>query len=307
VDAGDYLDECGGSHIADAIAIRQHQPEYADVVYGRARHDREGALWLQYWFFYYFEDKALLGLERREGGWEMVQLRLGEGDLPEAATFVQHGGAERLRWDQVELALTEDGQAPVVYPARGSHASRPRPGSYSAPFVPDHNDGLGPRVRPRLRTIGDDGPDWVHWPGRWGSTRRREYFEADSPRGPGQHPQWWDPAELHDEAATWAGPLPIEREAGPPRLRLRAHLEANLAVVSYGFAEPRGDAERPARIVAAAYDKDGEIGRSHAFPVETGSGELALQLPGTQRWHGVRAAVTSDLGVAGETVAVSFG
>lgn len=307
VDAGDYLDECGGSHSADAIAVRRQQPEYADVAYGRARHDREGGLWLQYWFFFYYEDKGLLGLERREGDWEMVQLRLGEGGVPEAATFVQHGSAERLRWDQVELALTDDGQAPVVYPARGSHASRPRPGSYRAPFVPDHNDGLGPRVRPRLCTISDDGPDWVHWPGRWGSTRRREYFEADSPRGPAQHPQWWEPAELHDEAAPWAGPSRIESEAGPPRLRLRAHLEGNLAIVSYRFGEPGGGTEKPARIVAAPYDKDGAVGRSHAFPVEAGAGELALQLPGTQRWHGVRAAVTSSQGLAGETVAVGFG
>ncbi|MDX6626337.1 MAG: hypothetical protein QOE56_1326 [Solirubrobacterales bacterium] len=307
VDTGDYLDECGGSHSADAIAIRRWRPEYADVAYGRARHDREGALWLQYWFFYYFQDKGLLGLERREGDWEMVQMRLGAGGVPEVATFVQHGGAERLRWDQVELALTDDGQVPVIYPARGSHAARPRPGSYRAPFVPDHNDGLGPRVRPRLCAIADDGPDWVHWPGRWGSTRRREHFEADSPRGPSQHPQWWEPAELHDEAAPWTGPSLIESAVGPPRLRLRAHLEGNLAVVSYSFGTPSEEAEKPARIVAAPYDKDGEVGRSHAFPVEAGSGELALQLSGAQSWKGVRAAVTSDQGLAGETVAVSFG
>ncbi|MGV1049720.1 MAG: hypothetical protein ACOYD4_14485 [Solirubrobacterales bacterium] len=141
VEGGDYLDECGGSHAGDALEIRRRRPSYADVVYGRARHDRDGALWLQYWFFYYYEDKGLLGLERREGDWEMVQLRLGEGGAPEAATFARHGGALRLRWEEVELALTDEGQAPVLYPARGSHAPLPRPGSCAAPFVPDHNDG----------------------------------------------------------------------------------------------------------------------------------------------------------------------
>jgi hypothetical protein len=301
----DYLDECGGSHASDALAIRAGEPDFADVVYGRARRDREGALWLQYWLFFYYEDKGLLGIERREGDWEMVQLRLGEGNAPEAATFAQHGGAERLHWDQLELALTDEGQAPVVYLARGSHSPRPRPGSYSAPFVPDHNDGLGPRVRPRLSPIGDDGPGWALWPGRWGSTRRREYFEADSPRGPRGHPQWWEPAELHEAAAGWAGASDGGDEVAPAP-QLRARLEGNLAVVSYGFAEVGDGLGMPARIVAAPFDDGGDAGRSHAFAVEGSSGEFTLQLPGAGGWAGVRAAVTSDRGLAGETVAVPF-
>jgi hypothetical protein len=305
VAADDYLDACGGSHAADALAIRRREPAFADLVYGRARHDRDGALWLQYWLFYYFEDKALLGLRRREGDWEMVQLRLGEGEAPEAATFAGQGSAERLRWDQVELAPTDEGRAAVVYPARGSHAPRPRPGSYPAPFVPDHNDGRGPRLRPRLLAIGDDGPGWVRWPGRWGSTRRREYFEGDSPRGPGQQPQWWDPAELHNEADPWR-PSPIGDDRRPPRLRLRARREGNLAVVSYRFEGEFAGGCRPARIVAVPFDGGGDPGRSHPFPVERERGEIALQLPDTQCWQGVRAAVTSERGVAGETIAVGF-
>ncbi|MGV1049721.1 MAG: hypothetical protein ACOYD4_14490 [Solirubrobacterales bacterium] len=145
----------------------------------------------------------------------------------------------------------------------------------------------------------------MHWPGRWGSTRRRECFEADSPRGPRQHPQWWDPAELHDEAAPWTGAAIAEQAAGPPPLRLAARIEGNLAVVSYGFGEPGDGAGEPARLVAVPFGRDGDAGRSNAFPVEA-AGELALQLPGTQRWQGVRAAVTSARGIAGETVAVGF-
>lgn len=231
--AGDYLDECGGFQDSDALAMRGREG-FVDVAYGRARHDWAGALWLQYWFFYHYEDKALLGLERREGDWEMVQLRLGEGGVPDAATFAQHAGAERPGWDQVELASAGDGLAAVIYPARGSHPSRPRAGSHEAPVVPDHNDGLGPCLRPRLAAIGGDGPGWVLWPGRWGSTRRREHFEADSPRGPREHPQWWDPAELHEEARPWTGarspaaagdslapaPARTETRRGEPRGRL---------------------------------------------------------------------------------------
>lgn len=302
--SGDYLDECGGAHAKDALAIRGRDPAtYADVVYGRARHDRLGGLWLQYWFFYYFEDRGLLGLERREGDWEMVQLRLGAGGAPEAATFAQHRGAERLRWDQVELALTEDGQAPVVYPARGSHASLPRPGSYAAPLLADHNDGLGPRLRPRLVPIADDGPGWVLWPGRWGSTRRREHFEAESPRGPRRRPQWWDPAAFHEEAAPWTGEPLAAADGAPPAPQLEARLEDGLALISYGF--PAGGAAA-ARLVAAPFDADGEAGASQPFAVEAAAGEVALQLGGEREWRGVRVAATSAAGVPGETVSATF-
>ncbi len=302
--SGDYLDECGGAHAEDALAIRDRDPAHADVVYGRARHDRGGGVWLQYWFFYYLKDRGLLGLERREGDWEMVQLRLGEDGKPEAATFARHGGGERLRWDQLELALTGDGQAPVVYPARGSHASLPRPGSYPAPVLADHNDGLGPRVRPRLEPIADDGPGWVLWPGRWGSTRRREHFEADSPRGPRRQPQWWDPAAFHEEARPWNGEtLTAKGEGAPATPHLEARLEGRLAMISYGF--PRGGGA-PGRLVAAPFDGAGAAGCSQPFTVEAPAGELALQLSGEREWQGVRVAATSSTGVPGETVNAAF-
>ncbi len=314
----DYLDECGGSHVADAIALRARRPELADVVYGRGRRDRDGRLWLQYWFFYYWDDRAGLGVQRREGDWEMVQMRLGRGDLPEAATFVRHGGADALDWDQVELAPTGGEGSLVVYPARGCHASLPRPGIHAAPVLPDHNDGLGPQVRPRLEPIGDDGPGWVLWPGRWGSTRRREHFEADSPRGPRQQAQWWDPAELHAEASPWQGGpaswtgarrTAEERARGaraapsgaPPTPRLEARRDGDLAVVSYGFGSGGGE---PARIVAAPSDGGSEPVPTHTFMVDRGEGSFSLPLPPGRRWIGVRAAVASDVGVSGETISV---
>jgi hypothetical protein len=300
--SGDYLVERGGAHAEDALAIRSRDATYADVVYGRARHDRDGSLWLQYWFFYYVEDRGLLGLERRQGDWEMVQLRIGEDGLPEAATFARHGGGVRLLWDEVELAATGDGQAPVVYPARGSHASLPRPGSYPAPVFPDHNDGLGPRLRPRLETIADDGPSWILWPGRWGSTRRREHFEADSPRGPRRQPQWWEPSSFHEECAPWSGEA-LDPATAPPAPQLEARVEGSLALVSYGF--PAGG-EAAARIVAAPFDDGETAGSSHPFAVEAPAGELALQLSRGREWSGVRVAATSARGVPGKTVSARF-
>lgn len=308
---GDYLDECGGSHVADALAMRGREG-HADVVYGRARDDGEGRLWLQYWFFYYYDDKGLLGLEQREGDWEMVQLRLDAELAPEAATFARHAGAERLSWDEVELADSGEGPVLVVYPARGSHASLPRAGSFEAPVVPDHNDGLGPRLRPALAAIADDGPGWVLWPGRWGATRRRECFEADSPRGPREHPQWWDPAELHREAR------PVGRNVaasstnrpvggGSPAGRLQARREEGLAVVSYRFEEPAGEDGEPARLVVAPFAVgDDAPSPSHSLAIEGRAGSGALRLPDGRDWDGVRASVVSERGVAGATVTAPF-
>lgn len=305
---GDYLDECGGSHAADALLLRERE-SHADVAYGRARHDADGRLWLQYWFFHYYDDKGLLGVEQREGDWEVFQLRINEKGVPDAATFGRHSGADSLSWDQVEQASTEEGPVAVLYPARGSHSPLPRPGSFEAPVIPDHSDGLGPRVRPRLEVIGDDGPGWVLWPGRWGSTQRREHFEADSPRGPREHPCWWDPAELHREARPWSGPLPAEVAlpgAAPSPARIEARREGDLAVLTYSFQPPEPGQREPARVVAAPVDGDGEVGGAQPFPVEGGSGSFAVQLPAGRGWRGVRACVASDRGVPGETLTAVF-
>ncbi|HVY95842.1 MAG TPA: patatin-like phospholipase family protein [Solirubrobacterales bacterium] len=299
----DYIDECGGSHAADALAMRQREG-YCDVVYGRARLDEAERLWLQYFFFYYYDDKGMLGIAQHEGDWEMVQLRLDRHGLPEEATFAQHGGAERLRWEELELAGAEGGQAPVVYPARGSHSARPRPGTHAAPVVPDHNDGIGARVRPRLVPIADDGPGWLLWPGRWGSTRRRESFEGDSPRGPRGLPHWWDPEELHREARPWEDGGGGDRLARPPRPRVSARREGELAIVSYSFPPPRAEEGEPARIVTAPLAVgDAEPSAAHSLPVDGLEGSFAVQLPAGQEWMGVRVSAASDRGVPGETIA----
>jgi hypothetical protein len=305
---GDYLDECGGSHAADASLARQ-QEGHVDVVYGRARLDDHGRLWLQYWLFFYYDDKGLLGVQQHEGDWEVFQLRIGEKGQPDAATFARHSSADALSWDQLELA-SEGGEAvPVLFLARGSHSPLPRPGSFEAPVVPDHNDALGPRVRPRLEVIADDGPRWAAWPGRWGSTRRREYFEADSPQGPRGHACWWDPAELHREARPWRGPVPAKRAlpgAPPTPVRIEARREGDLAVVGYSFARPDPGQREPARIVAAPFADGGEVGGAQPFPVEGRNGSFAVQLPAGQEWLGVRACVASDRGIAGTSLAAAF-
>jgi hypothetical protein len=301
----DYLEESGGSQAADALAMRRRQ-NCADVVYGRACRDNEGRLWLQYWFFFYYNDKSFLNLGIHEGDWEMIQLRLDEDGQPQEATYGQHSGGARAAWDELERRQTGDWEAPVVYCARGSHACLFRAGAQAAPVVPDHNDGLGPMERPRLVLIGEDGMDWAGWPGRWGSTRRREAFEGVSPRGPSQQPRWLEPAAFHREARP-------DREvadlpgAAPPVPALHARREGVAAMVSYRFPAMTDGQGRPERIVAAPYRcGETEPPRTQTFKVDGEEGTFALQLPAHAEYEGVRLSVASELGVAGETLSTRF-
>ena len=116
----DFLDAVGRDYVADARRLHA-KPEYADRIYGHVVKDRKGATWLQYWFFDHYNDKQFLGLGLHEGDWEMIQLRLGAGGVPDAVTYAQHEAGERCAWTGVEKGA--DG-APIVYVARGSHASR---------------------------------------------------------------------------------------------------------------------------------------------------------------------------------------
>src|SRR3954453_9624105 len=115
----DFLDAVGRDYVADARRLHA-KPEYADRIYGHVVKDRKGAIWLQYWFFYYYNDKQFLGLGLHEGEWEMIQLPRGAGGGPDAFPSAQHETGERCAWSGVEHGA--DG-APVVYVARGSHAS----------------------------------------------------------------------------------------------------------------------------------------------------------------------------------------
>jgi len=301
----DYLDEAGGSHARDACAMRRREG-YGNVVYGRSV-SGGGRLWLQYWLFYYYSDKCFLNVGRHEGDWEMVQLRLGEDGRPDELTLNRHGVAERASWERIERAQGDDGEAPVIYVGRGSHAPLPRPGTYPAPQAPDHNDGHGPRSRPRLVAVPAESPGWLRWPGRWGATRRREAFEGDSPHGPAQQRQWADPAGFHaagrplEQSPRWEAPA-------PPLPRFEARREGNQAILSYSFEAPGTGPAAPGRIVAAALG-EGERDEAivHCFGVEGLSGTCAMPAPLDSRLVAVRACVCSELGTPGRTETVPVG
>jgi len=310
VSGGDYIDVVGRDYVADAHLMHA-RPGYADQAYGAARRDREGRLWLQYWFFYYYNDKGLLGSGLHEGDWEMVQFRIGAGGRPVQATYAQHSQGERCRWGEVEQEEGPDGPAPVVYSARGSHASYLRRGVYTqAPVIPDHNDAGGPRVRPRLNLIRDNSPSWVAWPGHWGNTRSViGPIGADSPPGPRWHGAWRDPQAFHEDArpAAELGPVAGTELARPPRPRIRARRRDGRAVLTYSF--PKAKAAAPAQralLVSLDGRKDGRPPRTVAFRVGREPGRIEVPLELEDRAYKVRAAAVGENGVTGPTAAAAL-
>lgn len=288
VDPGDAI-------VAPATDLRRQaaalhlEPELRNRVYGRAAQDGAGRTWLQYWCFYFVNDVAMAGFGLHEGDWELVQLRLGADDVPDLAVYAQHDSAEQMLWPGVERA-PDDHEAPVVYVARGSHASYFNAGPHWNGAWFDRTNGHRRSPRPAvLEDIGGEQPGWVHWPGRWGGTPAGEdRLHAPSPRGPVGHPHWDDPAALAELAtAREASPLP-PRPLEPPRpaaLTVRRVGSGRLEI-DYRFGAPSVSHQVPDRLVVTVNSSDDH------FPPATETFDLDDERVGTVRPE--RTVVTED-------------
>jgi len=191
---GDCLRSVNRDYREQAQALHNR---FANVAYGHTCSDEGGALWLQYWFFYLYNDAQLGGrFGLHEGDWEMIQLRMA-GSEPDVAVYAQHDGCERRDWSEVERS--DDG-SPLVYSGLGSHASYFRAGIYKR-HIFDSADGGRPGRKLRLVFLDQDPPPWLEWEGSWGGTHPRiPKVESDSPPGPAQHRQWHDPNGFLEKA-----------------------------------------------------------------------------------------------------------
>ena len=294
----DFLDAVGPDYV---LAAREmHRGDFADHVYGHAIRADDGGWWLQYWFFYLFNDKAFVGFGLHEGDWEMVQVRLDSDEQPREMAFAQHTHGQRCAWKALSL---HDENRPVVFVARGSQASYPFPGKHSAPVIPDYADGKGPRVAgATLDVINPDDPGWAGWPGRWGSTRARNRLESDSPRGPAHQDKWGDPATFHEECdeveRRRAAPRTALRAApeGPPQPDITARRESDRAVISYRVPQAQGQSP-PVKLVVTIDSPDDSLPpATYAFPVEGAGGELEHPVPLEDKPYVVRATAADDQG-----------
>ncbi|MBS1895127.1 MAG: Vps62-related protein [Actinobacteria bacterium] len=310
----DHLDAVGKHYVADARAMHA-LPGYANHVYGFANRNCADQLWLQYWFFYYYNDKGLLGSGLHEGDWEMVQFRVGADGEPEVATYAQHTYAEKAAWADVEKEDGPGGPAPVVYSARGSHASYFRPGTYTqAPIIPDHNDDKGPRVRPQLTAITAAAPDWVAWPGRWGSTGHILKLPfvtigADSPPGPRFHDAWASPCGFHERAkpAAELGPEAGAEVPKPAPPKVEARREGDRAVVDYQLPPPEpGVPKTKHLLISLDGHEDGKPPATYGISPEGESGEVTLPLELEDVDYTVRVASADRDDVTGPTTSAEL-
>jgi hypothetical protein len=300
VKGSDYIDVIGKAYVEDAREMHI-RAGMADQIYGGVRRDKQGALWLQYWFFYFYNNKAFLYMGLHEGDWEMIQLRLGADGVPDVATYAQHTRGERCAWGEVEMEASPDGPAPVVYSARGSHASYLRRGTYTqAPIVPDYNDAGGPRVRPTVNPIEGNTP-WVAWPGRWGNTRALiGPIGADSPPGPSHHGAWNDPLAFHEAAR------PAERLAEaaavvlPEMPVIEVRRQGARAVVSYAFAVVQpGEPTPTGLLVSFDGHQDGRPPATTSFSTGDKPGEVEFPVDLEAREYTVRASAVYQDGLTG--------
>lgn len=198
------------------------------VIYAHiATEEGKPGIALQYWFFYYFNQFNNL----HEGDWEMIQLLFNAGSVEEALTqqpvsvgFAQHDSGEIAAWDSPKL--DREGDRPLVYASRGSHASQFGPGLWlgwgqdGSGLGCDVTSGQLARIDPEVRLIPAtiSGPDdpfaWVTFSGRWGE---RESWVYNGPTGPALKPRWTSPVTwmeglradaLRVNSSTVLGPAP---------------------------------------------------------------------------------------------------
>jgi hypothetical protein len=221
---------------------RRIDPVLRNFVYGRAvgRDGRsvsstDGDVWLHYWYFYIYND-ANFGsrVDLHEGDWEMVQFLTRDGE-PISAVYAQHAYAEQRNYS--EVGIDDQLGCPIIYSARGSHASYFEAGLHqthakiAGEYLPlwwDAADGNGPHIRQTLRILADAQlPGCAMWKGCWGGTRARiPLIDGESPAGPIAHAQWSNPDSLaadpvaHDRREPDTAPPVIVRRS-PPGLAVR--------------------------------------------------------------------------------------
>jgi hypothetical protein len=264
-------------------AARMHgQAKYADRLYGHARRDREGHLWLQYWLFYYYNDFKIfpwLSGGKHEGDWELVQIELADDERPVRAVFSQHREAEVQPWAKVRT----QGPRPLVYVARGSHANYFGPGNHFTGTWLDRADGKGPQIDPALELVETDTPKWLHWLGRWGDTTAGGPLDSNSPTSPGSRPHWKDPLALVQKAT------PTKTVPAPPAPKTTVRREQDAHVVAF-----QAPPDANALIVATRPRGSDEPAHVQTFPLDATTGQV--EVPAQSADDEVWTSVATDQG-----------
>jgi hypothetical protein len=283
-------------------------PAYANRVYGHVAGDPAGDRWLQYWFFYFYNDYNLIGpfihAGLHEGDWEMIQIRLRD-ETPDLAVYCQHAGSTTRDWRQVDRL--PGGDRPIVYVARGSHASYFEPGTQWTGHWFDHADGKRRSPELALERVVEADPAWrwIHWPGYWGDTKGTgNPLDSDSPRGPAAHKQWGDPSALLEQPE---GLVPEglvgERPIPPPAPAVRAEWEGDHIKLHYRVAAAAGGKQPVGIVVTINSPDEAQPPTTETFPIETAEGDVVVSADvDRSRTYDIYTSVATADGLASDSV-----
>jgi hypothetical protein len=146
---------------------------------------------IQVWFFYAY-NLGSMGFNH-EADWEHVTISVSSDLEFVSAYYSAHQGGVRI--DRASDLAWMDATHPIVYSARGTHASYTTAGAHRTPAIVDWTYDGGPRwqtwknfinLGERDHVLG--GQDWARYDGRWGHPG---WFEVTSgPVGPMFNGRW---------------------------------------------------------------------------------------------------------------------
>lgn len=210
---GFYVD-FPGSALDPQCIYEQDFDKYTDglqpTIYAHVaqQDDEPDRLFVQYWFYWYFNDWN----NKHESDWEGIVIEFEASSAQEALRvgpnrvgYAQHEGGEWGDFDAVKLE--REGERPVVFSSAGSHASYFDSGIYlgrsaSEGFGCDDTTGPSTRLDPAVVllpaevTSADDPLAWLEFDGRWGE---RQGGPFNGPTGPASKERWAEPADWFDE------------------------------------------------------------------------------------------------------------
>jgi hypothetical protein len=296
VEKTDAIGVKGKDYREQYILLRAAHPELSNRVYGRAAQTANGRLWLQYWFWYFYNDYQLaLGTGTHEGDWEMIQLRIHpDREEPDVAVYAQHRHGEKRNWEDVEK-LDGSPDTAVVYVARGSHASYFAKGFHNTDAWYDLADGKRPAPALELEIVRHDEHAWMGWPGRWGDTVPSETggkldLDQFSPTGPGTKAVWRNPDSLLDNARSHTTGTP-QRAPEVKLKRVKDRIQ-----IDYDF---RDRSEPPHTLVVTVNSRNekGVPPIARTFPIENkphASLDTRIPVQPSRRYDVYTSTVTGD-------------